>query len=432
MKRISEEISSFALQERFKLSVKDFTRKSKQSFLSTVIIISNFIRKSLSLEIVNFVSYLQTQSVDSKVESFTNSAFVQCRKKIDPDVFKHLSSVVVDEFYSDNQASIKLWCGFRVLAVDGSRLTLPRTKELKDIYGETKTQNINGVIQARVSVLYDVLNNIVLDGIITTPSIGEGKLAKQHLVIARENDLIIYDRGYPSFDLIYNHNREKLDYVFRAKTKFSNLTKDFVASGKTSQTVDIYPRQTKGYSNKPYDKNTSVKVRLLRIELSSGQIEVLITSLLDSKKYRQKIFKELYFKRWGVETYYDELKNKLKVEHFSGYLHQTILQDFYAALFISNIQTIIVNDLEDEIQEISKTRKYNYKVNNNISYGLMKDRVISLLFSNPNIEEVDKELKTLFLKNLIPIRPNRTNLRDKDKYTRRRKPKVTKNQKDTI
>jgi Transposase DDE domain len=432
LKRIIQEIASFSLQERFKLNEKDFTRKRKQSFLFTIIFISNFIRKSLSIEIENFISYLQTQGDQPKAESFTKSAFVQFRKKINPDVFKHLSSIVADEFYSDNEASVKLWHGFRVLAVDGSRITLPRTKELKEIYGETKSQNINGVIQSRVSVLYDVLNNIVLDGIISTLSVGEGELAKQHLSHTREKDLIIYDRGYPSFDLVYNHNRKNVDYLVRVKTDFSNLTKAFVASGKTSQTADIHPSQNKSYSDKPYDKDSTIKVRLIRIELSSGQIEVLMTSLLDSKKYRQKIFKELYFKRWGVETYYDELKNKLKVEHFSGYSHQTVLQDFYAALFISNIQTIIVNDLEDEIKEVSQNRKYNYKVNNNMAYGLMKDKIISLLFSNPNIEEVDKELKALILKYLIPIRPNRTNVRDNDKYTRRRKPKVLKNQKDTI
>lgn len=37
-------------------------------------------------------------------------------------------------------------------------------------------------------------------------------------------------------------------------------------------------------------------------------------SFKDSKKYPAKLFKELYFLRWGTEIFYDELKNKLKVE----------------------------------------------------------------------------------------------------------------------
>jgi hypothetical protein len=111
---------------------------------------------------------------------------------------------------------------------------------------------------------------------------------------------------------------------------------------------------------------------------------------------------------------------------------QTEIANFYAALFISNIQTIIVNDLEEEIKQGAQDKKYQYKVNNNMSYGFMKDNIISLLFTNPNTEEVDKELKKLLLKNLVPIRPNRSNPRQHDLYARRRKPKVLKNQKDAI
>lgn len=53
-------------------------------------------------------------------------------------------------------------------------------------------------------------------------------------------------------------------------------------------------------------------MRLIRVDLPSGEIEILMTSLLDSQIYPAKIFKELYFLRWKIETFYDELKNKLR------------------------------------------------------------------------------------------------------------------------
>ena len=94
------------------------------------------------------------------------------------------------------------------------------------------------------------------------------------------------------------------------------------------------PGQKKSFENKPYTKSSTLKIRLLRITLNGGGIEVLATSLLDSKHYGNEVFKELYFKRWKIETYYDELKNKLKIEEFSGYSNQSILQDFYSTLFV--------------------------------------------------------------------------------------------------
>ena len=166
--------------------------------------------------------------------------------------------------------------------------------------------------------------------------------------------------------------------------------------------------------------------------MPGGEIEVLATSLENEKLYKNEIFKELYFERWKIETYYDELKNKLKIEEFSGYSNQSILQDFYATLLVSNIQSLIVEELNGELQEKKGSKKYYYKVNTSLSYGFLKDRILSLLFSKDNINEPMKELKTLFRAHLIPIRPYRTNERNIGKYRARAKPIVTKNQRDSL
>ena len=84
----------------------------------------NFLRKSLSLEIENFVGQIKSILGTGIFSSFTKSAFVQYRKKIQPEVFKYLSHRLIEEFYTDNEASVKLWKGFRLLSVDGSIMTL--------------------------------------------------------------------------------------------------------------------------------------------------------------------------------------------------------------------------------------------------------------------------------------------------------------------
>lgn len=96
----------------------------------------NFLRKSLALEIENFTSFLKL----SDSAKFTKSAFVQARKKIKPEVYKKLSHTLLEEFYNDNEPAIKRWKGFRLLAIDGTRITLPITEELKEVYGISKNQ----------------------------------------------------------------------------------------------------------------------------------------------------------------------------------------------------------------------------------------------------------------------------------------------------
>ena len=410
------------------MSDQYFIRNRKQHFSIILLFMLNLLRKSLSLEIENFVSFFKQQSFPK----FTKSAFVQARKKIKPEVFKQLSSMLLEEFYTDNDDAIQLWNGFRLLAVDSTRITLPITSELKSIYGVTKNQSDSHIVQARCSVLFDVLNKYVLDGVLASPEIGERDLAIKHLHYCNSNDLLIYDRGYPSYNFIHQHIEKNINFLMRVKTTFSQTIIDFVESKKTSQIVVIYPGKNTKLSDKPYSKSTPIEVRLVRVELPNNKIEILITSLLDSQEYPSNLFKKLYAKRWGIETLYDELKNKLKIEHFSDYSNQTIQQDFYAALFISNIQTLIVSELEDEINKKS-TKKYNYKVNNNLSYGFLKNRIVELFLNKyANQNSILYELKELFKSHLIPIRPNRSFERKSGKYRSRIKPKITKNQKDTI
>ena len=136
--------------------------------------------------------------------------------------------------------------------------------------------------------------------------------------------------------------------------------------------------------------------------------------------------------RWGVEIFYDELKNKIKAEHFSGYTQHSILQDFYAALFVSNVQSLIVGEINEGLAEGQRENKFQYKVNTNLSYGFLKNRIISLFFSDKDMAIVTSELKDLFKKHTVPIRPDRKYERDVDKYRKRTKPKVLKNRRDAV
>ena len=413
------------------MSEKDFTRNRKQSFSGTVLFMVNFLTKSLSLEIVNFVSHLK-QRLGRNQSAFTKSAFIQARNKVSPDVFLYLIKRLNDEFYTDNSNVKLILNDFRVLAVDGTCITLPTTRELEDLYGKSTNQNQAYSVQARASVLYDLSNRMALNSILSHIDIGERELALQQLSHCKKGDLVIYDRGYPSYDLFHEHYEKNVAFVIRAKSNFNSVASEFLKSGKTSQVVEFFPGKRMDLTDKTYTKNTPLKVRLIRIELPGGEIELLITSLTDSKKYKHSIFKELYFRRWKIETYFDELKNKLGIEHFSGYSNQSILQDFYAAIFVSNLQSLIVAELAEELAQDTGDSKYSYKVNTALSYGFMKDRILTVFFKKGDMNTIITELKDLFRGNLVPIRPERSNPRNVWKYKVRMKPKVTKNQKSTF
>ncbi|WP_419788754.1 IS4 family transposase [Mucilaginibacter sp. X4EP1] len=411
---------------------QDFTRNRKQPFSSTLLFMFNLLRRTLAIEIDGFVRYLNDRFSAARIRHFTTSAFIQNRKKIDPAVFSHLSGVIIDNFYNPENDMLKYLNGVRILAVDSSKLTLPYTAELKKSYGTTKNQSSVDIVQARASVLYDVLNGLALDAELDNLSKGERELALRHARRWKNKDLIIYDRGYPSYEFINEHVKQDVDCLIRVTTANFSIAKNFIAGGKKSLITEIQPNNRHSFKGKDYHKDSFLKVRLLRVDLPGGEVEVLITTLLDSQRYPAKMFKELYFLRWSVETFYDELKNKLKVEHFTGYSPISIRQDFFCAIFISNLQSVIVNDLADELAIQSQSKQYDYKVNANLSYGFLKNRVLELLYEQAPLDKVFQELEALFLKHTVPIRNNRTVERHVGKYRARIRPKVTKNQRDAI
>ena len=153
-----------------------------------------------------------------------------------------------------------------------------------------------------------------------------------------------------------------------------------------------------------------IKVRLIKIILDNGDIEILITSLLDGTKYRHGDFKWLYHKRWGIETYFDRLKNLLEVERFSSKTVTGIEQDFYALIFLSTFESILIKEDEEIIsnENHEKKLKYEYKINKSVSYSAIAEYIVDLLLDTDVLPlEVLIRLRKIFKKGLSPVRPGR-------------------------
>jgi len=134
---------------------------------------------------------------------------------------------------------------------------------------------------------------------------------------------------------------------------------------------------------------------------------VLATNIVDNNILQTSDFKELYSKRWGIETYYDLLKNRLYLENFTGLTALAVKQDFYATIFLTNYESALTYDTNEELKEKTKNNKYIQKVNKAVSFNAIKYKAFDLFYSDTPQEETLQQLEKLFLTNTIVIRPNR-------------------------
>lgn len=372
-----------------------FTRKGKQSFSGIVMMILRGIKNGLTQGIRDAVEENRLLQ-----ESITNQAFSKQRMFIKPEAFKQLFEKST-QYYCENRAELTIpYRGYRLLAIDGTMYNLPNVEELAKEYGVQKSQGADQV-QGRGSCLVDLTSMLILDTALSQYGTNERELAGEHLKYLEQNELtdslVIMDRGYPSFELISQFEEKGLHYLMRCNRR------NFFKEVREAEGDDCVIRR------KEADKE--VVVRVIRIELKSGQEETLLTNVFDAKFTRED-FKELYARRWGIETNYDALKNTMQIEKFSGKSSIAVKQDFYATMLLKNMVQMEIWTHNDEINKRNRERdrKYDYKINVNAAVSAVRDDFIAIMME-PSLRRQKKLLKALSKKlmdKVIPVRPNRS------------------------
>lgn len=150
----------------------------------------------------------------------------------------------------------------------------------------------------------------------------------------------------------------------------------------------------------------SVKLRFVRIKLPSGDARILITNLpydtFDSEKIAH-----LYTLRWGIETVYDDLKNKLEIENFTGTKVNIIMQDIFAAILLSNI----INDVMAEASgHIKRKFMHDMQLNRAFAIGILKVGLLDIFLdkSHSKRRKFLDALKAEILTQRLPIRHGRS------------------------
>lgn len=410
---------------------EDFTRRRKLGFSETVFLMINMIKRSLKIEIQDFLEYGLEQKLD-----YTKMAFILQRKKIKPIVFEAWNQLVVDCFYHYYGSRVKRWNGFLLIGIDGSTAYLPNNPETESHYGVQINQH-RAIPMARIMKFYDVLNNITIFSKIAPLNNSEQTIVSDHIEQIPADSISIYDRGFPSYSLMYllNNQESVRHFVMRAKLDFNLEVKEFVSSNKDDTTLNLYATKKAIDTLKLYgysvSKNTAIKIRMIKVVLDSGETEVLLTNLYDQNKFKISCFKQLYFSRWGIETSIAFDKNITQLEEFSGQSVKSIEQDFQIATFVLNLQSLLEKQCEQLLKRKNQGRELVYKVNKNVSVGSMKYRIVKL-FTEKNPRKILRELQQLFLQSIEPIRPGRSAPREFRIIKRKGKHKTLNNYKRAI
>ena len=418
-KNIDYELSENEFLSRSKDGSKGvFTRSRKLPVRSLVVLIMS-LNRAVQRGLDDFFKKLD--SSDYTIRKATKGAFSQARSKLNEWGFIRLNEVAVDTFY--NRAEYYTWNDYRLLAVDGTRMMLPNHPTIKEEFGECSYgPNADSKRSMAIgSMLYDVLNQVTIDAQLapykssSNKKCSERSLLDKHMQKLKQGDLLLLDRGYPSFALFFLLKAKNIEFCVRMKGSWWKEVRKFKDSGEKERIVTFsLPNKDKNkLSEYPELINSSLKFRLIRIELDTGEIEILCTSLLDTEAYPHGQFKELYHFRWNEEEAYKLLKNRIELEDFTGKTAKAVKQDFHAKIFLLTLSAAYAHPIEERVKsefKADKNRKHNQKINRTNAISMTRDILVGV-FIKQQYKKALRAFDDIVYNTREIIRPDRKNKR---------------------
>jgi hypothetical protein len=278
--------------------------------------------------------------------SIAPSSFCVARKKLDESAFKCLNRRILEAYASED--SKYTWLGHRLFAVDGSKINLPR--ELS-AYGYSVPSDNAHYPQGLLSCLYEIKSQLPFDFDLVSHA-DERRCAVQLLGALGPNDVVVYDRGYYSYLMLYQHRRAGIHAIFRVKESSCTTIREFFTSPNTDKLVSIYPSsksRSEIRKKVPDIDFIPLKIRLIKYEVG-GSTFCLGTTLVDPhQQYPLQDFMDVYHSRWGVEELFKVSKRIFDIQDFHAKTPRGIKQETFAHFVLITMNRLFANQADSQL-----------------------------------------------------------------------------------
>jgi len=395
---------------RHRVRPQDFTRQRQLTFPLLMLFVLQQTVKSIQRHLHEFLNELALGEI---FEPVTTGAVTHARAKLKESAFMELNRDCLLPVIYGPEHPLRRWRGHRLVGVDSSLLRLPDSPELGQVFGWKEVANQHGSTdtrypEARLSVVYDLLNRVGLDARLEPSTLGEVALALQQLEHLQPGDVEMNDRGFTGY-LYMAAAGQRGGFISRCSTGSFLAAQELFRLNRANQSRVVWlfaPRDQKEQCQR-LGLPLKLKVRLVSVRLPTGELEVLATSLLDAKRYPTEEFLTVYHWRWGHETFYLMLKGRLELENFSGRTVEAIRQDVQAAVLLANLESVLSEPAQAALASQATPGTQPRQVNRSNSYHALKDQVLDLLYQEVPPVVVIEKLLILFGGSPVAVRPDR-------------------------
>jgi hypothetical protein len=248
----------------------------------------------------------------------SEEAFAKARQRMPLEFWLNVI-VILGEHFAAQHGERHRFRGFRVLAMDGTRLNLPNWKALQDHFGRAKNRSGAHHAQARMVMLQFPFTRLPYRYELTPVKEGEPTVALRLVESLRANDLVLLDAGFWSYRLLWAIADKQAFFGIRLYRRLNLRT---LRREGRERWVRWTPKDSRGQWRK-LGLPKSIDLRIIEYRVPGFRPQRMATNVLSSAKLScddwtrlttdceevgKKLLPGLYHRRWEIETTYRELK----------------------------------------------------------------------------------------------------------------------------
>jgi hypothetical protein len=237
-----------------------------------------------------------------------HSALTRARARLPQEVLQNLAARII----RDTGDAAQHWRGLRLLALDGTTLSMSRNAELFDHYGAHRARG--------TTVRYPLVRfcSLLTVGASTLLDYRTGPFTTAELVTATPlldrlspGDLLLADRGFAGSPTLARLKARNAPFLMRKNAKLIVGRLPVVQRLGQNDFLTDLPVSKPARRLDPTLPET-VRIRLFRATWRTPAGERLsewfVTSLADARRFKKRALAKLYHQRWRIETSYQEFK----------------------------------------------------------------------------------------------------------------------------
>jgi hypothetical protein len=279
------------------------------------------------------------------------AAYCKARARLEQKYLKEINGQIVTTALAA-ETEKNLWHGHRVKVIDGSGISMPDTPENQKVWPQPKG--------AKPGCSYPVIRMVAVFSLATGALIAmaKGRLKVSERNLFRRlwdrfepNDVALADRGFCGYADFYFLVRRGVACVMRNNQRRMVGISLVKRINKNDRLVEWHKMRPcpKWLDKKAWDavpERMTVREVTFSVDIPGFRTEriIIVTTLLDLKKYTASDFTDLYLRRWRAELYLRDIKTTMGMDILTCKTPKMINKELQMYLIAYNLIRLLMQE----------------------------------------------------------------------------------------